>query len=61
MDSPSGCRLYDPPDQQRASIDYSKWSFEELRNLAAQLRLSGIENKTRSELLDLFGGPRSLR
>jgi hypothetical protein len=35
--------------------DYSQWSIEELWQLASQLRVSGARNKSRRELIDLFG------
>jgi hypothetical protein len=35
-------------------IDYSQWSFEELRELAMQLRLRDVIGKSRRELLEIF-------
>jgi hypothetical protein len=40
--------------QHVRAVDYSTWSFEELREFAVQLRLSGAECKSRRELLDFF-------
>jgi hypothetical protein len=36
-------------------IDYSLWSFEELKKLAMQLRLRDAIGKSRRELLEIFG------
>jgi hypothetical protein len=35
--------------------DYAQWSIEELWQLASQLRVAGARNKSRRELIDLFG------
>jgi hypothetical protein len=40
-----------------AQADYTQWSIEELWQLASQLRVAGARNKTRRELIDLFGVP----
>lgn len=37
-------------------VDYSGWSFEELMELAIQLRLRDAQTKSRRELLELFEG-----
>lgn len=35
-------------------FEYSRWSFEELRDLAMQLRLRDVAGRSRRELLELF-------
>jgi hypothetical protein len=35
-------------------VDYSQWSFEELKALAMQLRLRDVVGKSRRELLEIF-------
>lgn len=40
----------------RDSTDYAGWSFEELRQLATQLRLPDAATKNRRELLEIFAG-----
>jgi hypothetical protein len=40
--------------QSRPRPDYRSWSIEELKSLAAQLRVSGARAKSRRELIDFF-------
>jgi hypothetical protein len=42
------------PEAESSRFDYTAWSFEELRELARQLRISGAEAMSRRDLLDLF-------
>jgi hypothetical protein len=44
---------------QPAGTDYSLWSIEELRQLAAQMRVAGARGKSRRELIDLFAPPKT--
>lgn len=39
--------------------DYSRWSYEELRRFALQLRVRDAGAKSRRELVELFGSTRS--
>jgi hypothetical protein len=43
------------PEAESSRFDYAAWSFEELRELARQLRISGAESMSRRDLLELFG------
>ena len=36
--------------------DYSRWTYEELRQFALQLRVRDARAKSRSELVELFQG-----
>jgi hypothetical protein len=49
-------REYDPGGRvtRERTVDYAKWSFEELKALATQLNVTNANNKTRRELLDIF-------
>jgi hypothetical protein len=38
--------------------DYSRWTYEELRRFAVQLRVRDAGVKSRRELVELFDGPR---
>ncbi len=40
-------------------FDYERWTIEELRCLAEQLRVRDASRKTRRELIALFGVERS--
>lgn len=42
---------------ERAEIDYTTWTVEELRLLAQQLRVREATAMTRGELLELFAPP----
>jgi hypothetical protein len=41
-----------------ARPDYSRWTYEELRRFAVQLRVRDASIKSRRELVELFDGPR---
>jgi hypothetical protein len=45
------------PTARSAKADYSKWSIEELWQLASQLRVTGARGKSRRELIDFFAAP----
>lgn len=42
-------------------LDYSNWTFEELRALAIQLRVRDAGQMTRDDLVEMLGGPRPPR
>jgi hypothetical protein len=44
-------------DQIRARPDYSRWTIEELRQLALRLRIRDAGVKSRRELVELFDVP----
>ncbi len=39
--------------------DYSRWSVEELRQFAQQMRVRDARSKNRRELVELFGSVRA--
>ena len=45
------------PAHAMRRADYSKWSIEELWQLASQLRVTGARSKSRRELIDFFVVP----
>ena len=45
------------PRAHRIQADYSKWSIEELWQLASQMRVAGARSMSRRELIDLFAVP----